>query len=107
MSPRSRRADRWLWSDEELDRAVAYLHRLCDGNPIQMRDLQLASSYVTGERRHAVALRAALLDSGRIRIRTPLGRRADYVLVDRTTDPSTGGPSAALAFVGIALSYLV
>ena len=82
MSPRSRRADRWLWSDDKLDRAVSYLHRLCNGDPIQMRHLQLASAYVTGDRRHAVALRADLLDSGRMRIRTPLGRRADYVLVD-------------------------
>jgi hypothetical protein len=97
MSPRSRRADRWLWSDDELDRAASYLRRLCNGDPIHMREIQLASSYVTGTRRHASALRSALLDSGRIQIRTPLGRTADYLLVDRSTDPSTGGPSTASA----------
>jgi len=80
MSPRSRRADRWIWSDDDLERSVVRLRKLCNGEPIKMADLELVATLLTGQRRSARSMRDHLVEAGRLRPRNALGRGADYFL---------------------------
>lgn len=106
MSPRSRRADRWIWSDDDLDRSESRLRKLCDGSPIKMSDLELVAQFITGQRHTARAMRDALIESGRLVRRTTVGRGSDYLLVDRPRpDPDDHGPIAACWFVLAILSF--
>jgi hypothetical protein len=113
--------DRNPWTSVTLARALAWLSKECNGDPIRMADLDRAALAVV-RRRKGRALRDALVAAGRLERGTARGRTADYRLVevveievevdvaspDDDADPSTGGPSsggpAALLWVALALA---